>query len=1160
MDDFRALALTWDTLPSDTALPVSISPSTAYLSERQDLRIEGDQALITQLINLLSPASGQAFPSAGQPLPIPGHSQLGQWSDAFSKAINQKDFIAWAEAKHFDFKTLRVHNSTLMVSARRRPTVFTMADTSGWWGLATPIIYISQLLDPMALGMPYIGPKLGTLALTLPLDITLAFHGLPMPANRFEAQTIVEELRDFQRFPGFDDSGSSQSMIYTQLRQQRRDYLQLASALEPLAEDASAFDTWDVYRARLQLASDSRLARSLKEAAVLVQALVNENTRGSAPDAPGNAYFDYQRHILCVLSPGKEFELETLVPATLDARWYRLVLLGEQLEVDIYSDHSLSVSSALRAYAIERPDTRPQLSALIQRLRQWTAPAAPVVANAARSFSELYRYRQYVGQLNDKHAVRAALSGMIDRADLQGPEGLESVITGDPETLQAVMKKAAVQLRVLTGHPTFLAIRTRERIAPNSHVLVSDSGGIGALGLDGAWISLTDAVMSDAELATLLVTHLKPLAAKTGGYLRTNEAVTLAQALRLYGFTVPGTLEEASVTLRRLEISQPLPVSQGHYWRALKSKSARQPSAWTLTALEHNQIMAVIDRFMADHAMPLFEYLGQGIVADKSVDDIRAEADFLMVRLLASPLAQQLGNELTSALPWQGSSPNEQARSNHRHALILAALILSLDPQPQAHPTRINHLDCHDDYFWGESASFMRTYIEASLLALSQPVAVLAAHLMLCEKNPQLLVRGIPDLAPCLSSHLWALYRQYVLYMEKVSPGSSRQVTYHQVIWLASQEPFGRWKTFLDSREAKWPLLEWAIANGVLAIPPPYGRQAIGTAVEAFNAQLARLNSTLETFDDPIISLRQTALNDLRKVYPDNTQLEARVLMWLPEHSPFSEEGRFEGIHTGSKYSFVDLHMAGALDANNKRWHSSDKAIKYGALAQQFHLLGQINSVFSEAFDQKLAQVKAAYQESICYWMSQLTLPERQALEFGHVQFFSLSQRAAPDNVGRFGLLVYVSHDSRRGFYEFFPRHLVIRRRRDLDYAHVTHAIDAVTHQPWMRFDWSAYARGTAPATLPPASSTNDLALRRLDNELAETVDLPPLDAMGRQVPRTLDSARSHALSDIIVAHHLLHDARPLREKAKQPITLQAAVSDEDPWADYLRGLALVPR
>ncbi|MFN3355168.1 MAG: hypothetical protein ACK418_04005 [Pseudomonas sp.] len=1158
MDDFRALALTWDTLPDETALPVSINPSTTYLRERQDLRIEGDQALITQLVNLLSPASGQALPSARQPLPIPGHSHLGQWSDAFSKAINMKDFIAWAEAKRFDFNTLRVHDSTLLVTARRRPSVFTLADASGWWRLANPIIYISQLLDPMALGMPYIGPKLGTLALTLPLDITLAFHGLPMPANRFEALTLVEELRDGQRFPGFDDSGNSRSIIHVQRRQQRRDYLQLALALEPMAEDESTFDTWDIYRTRLHLTSNSRLARSLKEAAVLVQALVNENTPDSAPIAPGNAYFDHQQHLLCVLSPDKAFELKRLAPVVPDARWFRLVQLGEQLGVDIYSDHSLSASSALLAYGIERPDTLPQLSALIQRLRQEPTMAAPVVPNAARSFSELYRYRQYVGQLNDKHAVRTALAGMIESADLQGPEGLERVITGDPETLQALMRKAAVHLRVLTGHPTFLAIRTRERIAPDSHVLISDTGGIGALGLDGTWISLTDAVMADAELATLLVVHLKPLAAKTGGYLRTNEAVTLAQALRLYGLKVPGTLEEASVTLRRLEISQPLPVSQGHYWRALKSKSASQPSAWTLTGREHHLIMAVIDRFMADHALPLVEYLGQGTVADKSVDAIRAEADFLMVRLLASPLAQQLGDELMSTLPWQGSPTDEQARSDHRHALILAALILSLDPQPRAHPTRINHLDWHDDYFWGQPASFMRTYVEASLLALSPQVAVLAAHLLLCEKSPQLLVRGIPDSTPCLSAHLWALYRQYVLYMEKVSPGSSRQVSYQQIMWLASQTPAGRWKTFLNSREAKWPILEWAVANGVLASPPPYGRQAITTAVGAFNAQLARLNSTLETFDNPIISLRQTALNDLRKVYPGNTLLDARVLMWLPEHSPFSEEDRFEDVHTGSKFSFVDLHMAGALDADNKRWHSSDKAIKYREMARQFHLLGQINQVFFEAFDQKLAQLNAAYQESIRYGMSQLTLPERQALEFGLVQFFSLSQRVAPADAGRFGLLVYVSHDSHSGFYEFFPRQRVIRPRRDLDYEHVTHAIDAVTRPVWMRFDWSAYRHGTAPAALGPAPTSDDLILRRLDDELDEAADLPPLDALGRRVPRTLDSPRSHALTDI-VAHHLLHDAQPLREKARQPITLEAAVSNEDPWADYLRGLALAP-
>ena len=1163
MDDFRALTLAWDTLPSETALPVTISPTTAYLNERRSLRAEGDKALIKQLTSLLSTPSDQELPLPTQPANIAERSQLGQWAEVFSKAINQKDFMAWAETQHIDVQTLRVHNSTLHVNTHLHSKVFTLADTSGWWTVANPIIYISQLVDPTNLGMAYLPPRLSGTTLTLPLNLTLAFHGLPMPVNRLQALTIVEELQALQSFPGFDDNGRSKSMSHAEAAQQLRDYHDLADALQALIADEEALSPFDIYRARLHLKSDSKLARDLKEAATLLKEIIEEMDHGSTDDTPAPDYFDYQRQVLCVLNPDKGHELHTLVPTTPDTRWYRLGLLSEGLGVDIYPDSGLSVVSVMKAYDIKIPLGLEEVRTLIQHLREWPAPEIPVVLNTARSFSELYRYRQYVGLLNDRHIMRAALSRVIDGGTLEGPDGLERFVDADPDTLLATVKSAYAQLRVLTDDPQFQAIRIKEKINPASHVLLSAHNHIGAWGVDGVWKSLTNAVMDNPRL-TLLVPTLAQLAAKSGGYLRTNDTVNLIQALRLSRFQVPSTLEQARITLRRLEVSQPLPAGQGHYWRALKPTSSTQPSAWKLSVLERQQILTISETFMQGQVTPLFEHLGQVLVEGKSVADVRAEADFLMVGLLALPLAQQLGEDLAKTVHWHGSHASERTQSGSRNALILAALILSLDPRPEAHPTRLNYLDWHDAYYWGESASFARSQIESSLRGLSAPVAALAAHLILCQKSPQLLVRDIPDSAPCLSSQAWVLFRQYVTYMEKVIPGASRQLTYAQIMSLAYLAPERKWSTFLDSHEATWPILEWAMANGVLIALPRYDTQLLNIAIDALNAQRARLTNTLEAFARPIVTLRQTALNDLRKVYPDSTALEAPILMWLPEHSPFSEEGRFEGIHTGPKYSFVDLHMAGTLGASSNRWHSSDKAVKYRDMAGRFHLLGQINTVFAYAFDKKLDELKAAYGESICYGLSHMTLPRREALEYGRVQFFTLSQVGRPPDrtheVGRFGVLVCVTYYSDRAFYELFPKQVLIRPRRDLDYEQVMRAVDAGSSVPGMRFDWPAYERGAAPADLALTAAATHLVIGKLDHELPEADKIPPQDLLGRRVPRTFDSPRSHALANIIIEHHLMHDAQALRDKARLPTTLDEAVSGNDPWADYLRSVALVTR
>jgi len=154
MDDLYALAETWEPLPSDSVLATTADPVYAYLSDTQALHAEGDKALIEQLINLLNTPPGAQLPPPSQPVPIAEQSMLGRWSGAFSKAINGKTFLAWAEPQGFDFNTLRVLDSQLHVTAHGQPKVFSLADESGWWALANPIIYISRLVDPTALGMP----------------------------------------------------------------------------------------------------------------------------------------------------------------------------------------------------------------------------------------------------------------------------------------------------------------------------------------------------------------------------------------------------------------------------------------------------------------------------------------------------------------------------------------------------------------------------------------------------------------------------------------------------------------------------------------------------------------------------------------------------------------------------------------------------------------------------------------------------------------------------------------------------------------------------------------------------------------------------------------------------------------------------------------------
>ena len=1160
MDDATTFGLMWNTLPDDTAEPITPGPVHAYLSPPQALHAVGDNALITQLIGLLSGGAEAQLPTPAQPVQVPAQSLLGQWSGLFSKAIHASHFMAWAADRNLDLKTLSVRTSTLHVSANGQPKVYTLGDTSAWWSVANPIIAISHLVDPADLGVHYLAPPAGDDAFTLPLNLVLAFHGYPLPANRFTALSIVEELQALQGFPVFDDNGRSKSIIEAELTRQKSDFQQLAEALESLISGGQLLFALDIYLTSLQLNSDSKLARSLREAAVLLQAILDENDLGGPVDAPTHAHFDVQRNRICVLAHGSEQEQGTWVPESPDTRWERLTLLGTQLGTHLYPAHSVSLAAVLKAYGFERPLNRADIRALIQRLRDWEVPTAPLIMNTTRSFNQLLRYRRLVGQLNDRHTLCAELSRIITVGKLHGPDGLDRIIAADPDGLQAFVNKAYAHLRQLTDDPAFVSLRTHEGIDPASHVLLSVSGEIGAYAMDGSWKSLARAVAAHDHLFVLKLALMK-LAAKTGGQLRTNGAVSLAQGLRLYQFGLPETLAQARTLVQRLKIPLPLPASHGSYWRALKPVEPRSLD-WTLTPLQRQQIVELSNAFIAGRSDALFTCLCQPWLAGKSVAEVRAEADYLLVRVLESPLAQALGETLSDTLHWHGSHARDSSERGSRIALIATALILSIDPHFDAHPTRLAYLDWQGDYFWGERITFVRRCVEGALSELGEPAAALAAHLILSEKSPQLLVREIPDDTDYLSAHAWVLLRQYVMYVEKLLPGASRQLTYAQIMFLAELPPDGTWKSFLASPQAAVPIIDWAVVNGILPHQSRYGVPAVNTALEAINAQRARLRSTLEAFAKPVVTLRETARNDLRRVYPDNPWLDAPILMWLPKNSPFSENGRFEDVYNGPKYSFTDLHMADRLDVTETQWHSSQAAIKYQQMTRRFHLLGRIFNVFSQAFDQKLQQLKTAFRESICYWLSQLTLPRREALENGRVRFFRLVRPATaegtPLSVGRFGVLMRVAYLSQLDFYECFPCQLLVMPRRDIDDAQFRRAIDTATRQPWMRFDWAAYAEGTWPVEPALLPENTDVAIQALGNELPEPDERAPQEILGRRVPRTLDSARSHAVADAILAHQL-EDSQALREKARLPITLEAAVSGHDPWADFLRSMALKP-
>ena len=1155
MEGLFLLALSPEDFAPETLALTSLKFSAAELSKREDLRRQGDSELIAQLmIALKTPAA----PLATTPVHVSELSLLGQWSEVFHKAINHSDFLEWADRRQLDFSTLRVHNGVLLGRQRQQTDVqrFTLADESRWWKVANPIIYIAQLLDPAELGWPYIGHRVDNPARTLSLDRVLAFHGYPMPTNRLLAQLIAEELDAADAFPSIDAFGRNRSLIHGERLNQQLDFQQMADALQPHAVLAAP----TLPSTRLNLTSSSLLARSLKEAAQHLTAIIEDDGEEGAWASAGDYYFDHIEQAIRVLpgpseAPSEAYELRPETPGT---RWQALTRLAEKLATDIYPDHSLSLAACLHAYGIEPATTQTGYAALIARLRQWPMPTPPTLFAATRSLDERAIYSRYIGVLNDRHALRDGLYRAVNLANLDGPQGLDAIIEIDADTLPPKLMPARLQLRALIDRPEFTAILVEQQIDPNSHMLFTTERGFSARGVDGHWQSLTAAVMANSRLAPL-AQQLSGVASSLGGELRTNEAISLRQALQLYNIPLPTTLEAARLAAQRRVITVPHALYESNYWRALSPSQATDPAGWTLSQADRQRIIALSHSVLTDSHQTLFDYLSEAVLAGKSLPDVRAEADLLMTRLIASPRAQQLASQLAHAVQWQGSDASVTGGHAGRSALVWAALILSLAPDAGTHPTRINGLDWADDYFWGEPAAFVRLQIENSFQGFAPGTAALATHLMLCGQAPHLLVRDIPDSLPFLCTQAWTLFEQYAIYLEQRVPGAARQMTHDEIMYLAYLPLRGSWRLFLDSAQANPPILTWATTNGILPHQSRYTATQTNTAISALNALRTRLRSAQEVFATPVPLQRHVALQALQKVYPYTALLEDLVWEWAPASTDSSEERALERIHRGKKYAFVDLYMANELVATSRRWVSSNPDIQFRGMAHRFAQLPSFGHVFAQAFEALLQQVKTAYIDYLQSLWPALTLLRRQALEFGRVEFFTLRNGNGP--VGVFGLIICASFYGDRHVYECFPKYLLMRPRRDLDYhALVAAAASPSQAVPNLAFEWPAYATGAEPSEHTPVRITPGLHVSKHANVLPAIEVLPDADADGKRIPRSIDSPRSQALAKLITEEHYLQGGVQLHALASIVPRLEDLSRGDDPWSDFLLSMALAAK
>lgn len=734
------------------------------------------------------------------------------------------------------------------------------------------------------------------------------------------------------------------------------------------------------------------------------------------------------------------------------------------------------------------------------------------------------------------------------------------------------MNRGAALVQSLTEHPDLLAL------APDADLYAFDP-------VEGT-LSGGRNEISHAQLSTLPTEAQFDSLVEIGTHMQTviykDARFTLAQLLKLHSLPLPATRDEAWDVIEQLQRIETLAVPAGcdfasselallhydspakahptprwgNYWATL---GLPKPGALTLSVQQRTDVKAVVAAFLADTCAGLLTVL---LGTPPSADP-----DECLHRLLNSPAAQRLADRLIRAVGWYGHAPGEPTNRASRDALVLGALILSLDPLAGETRYRVAGLDLNHPAFWGCNYAELRLAIELHLIdqgIATAQTAALVAHLLLAGVAPECLVRDIPDSLYFMSSYAWMIFKQGVLQAESLAAGSTRQLTFIDIMTLATHPGPAAERPWREHC-ATSSLIDWGLAQGQLPPGADHNLDALQTLKQQLELRVQALRAASKQLVTPLITRRAIARADLQTIFPNHSLLEKACLRWVktPGNAPPFRRS------TSRPQSLLDLHMSGDLQPISPKWHSTDPQLDLDALKPRFKYLKTINTVFDHAADAHVARLKSAYTHAIQYLLAQLPLADRQSLQLGALQLWVLrlpaqvpldqespAHKAA--RTGRYGVLLRCEHHTVVTYFELFPLFNQVRKNPRLPSSlqaggwplSVATGSPTSTHPRSQLFtgsrlaiDWSAYAQGSPP---------------KVDQWASVITDPLPFDIPASSDELLhFDSPRCLAIARAITDKHFFLDVDALLTSARSSNSLEDQRRVYDSLADVL--LNLIP-
>ena len=371
----------------------------------------------------------------------------------------------------------------------------------------------------------------------------------------------------------------------------------------------------------------------------------------------------------------------------------------------------------------------------------------------------------------------------------------------------------------------------------------------------------------------------------------------------LSGENLPRTAAQVRNLINWQRLGLPSSPALGNYTWA--SAQAPEPGHPSLSLDERQRLVEA-----------LRTYVGDGILTSMNVTT--QNMDDQITRHLSShaPLNRYRQNTLLAAI---GRDPAGFS-NDQRNQLLLTALMLSIDPELGQ---RRNHIAGYDLYSLanaGRTLAEVKGDLKAHLVRNGRvrPEAVDATvHIMLASVAPEFVLPDTPDTLR-IGSPAWVVLRKTVALLEESAEGSSRTLTYDQVLERAILKAQTPEQAVLFHAIETEPLLDWATMHGVIArrADDQYTTQDLQVAATKYNDYIESSHQALVTLSTPIKDRRARAQADLERVLPGHDLNEP--MHTVAYRFPQLLSNMVPGLpwlqrSLGFKESLVDLHMSGNL-------------------------------------------------------------------------------------------------------------------------------------------------------------------------------------------------------------------------------------------------------